>query len=162
MNEDLYLKKLEQREIKPTAIRLLILKTMMQHKEAFSLLDLENDLDTVDKSTIYRTITLFLTHHLIHAIDDGSGSLKYAVCSNDCNCEVLAGKADRAPAAVLLALCAAVGLNVAHASLPAVSVPLGVICLRCSAVLLSFHFQKLHLLTRRRRIGHIPGPRPFH
>lgn len=61
---------------------------MMQHKEAFSLLDLENDLDTVDKSTIYRTITLFLTHHLIHAIDDGSGSLKYAVCSNDCNCEV--------------------------------------------------------------------------
>ena len=25
----------------------------MQHKEAFSLLDLENELDTVDKSTIY-------------------------------------------------------------------------------------------------------------
>jgi len=60
MNETIYLKKLEQREIKPTAIRLLILKTMMQHKEAFSLLDLENELDTVDKSTIYRTITLFL------------------------------------------------------------------------------------------------------
>ena len=30
MNETIYLKKLEQREIKPTAIRLLILKTMMQ------------------------------------------------------------------------------------------------------------------------------------
>ena len=60
----------------------------MQHKEAFSLLDLENELDTVDKSTIYRTITLFLAHHLIHGIDDGTGSLKYAVCSNDCNCEV--------------------------------------------------------------------------
>ena len=60
----------------------------MQHKEAFSLLDLENELDTVDKSTIYRTITLFLAHHLIHSIDDGTGSLKYAVCSNDCNCEV--------------------------------------------------------------------------
>ena len=84
MDEKLYLKKLALREIKPTAIRLLILRTMMQHKEAFSLLDLENDLDTVDKSTIYRTITLFLTHHLIHAIDDGSGSLKYAVCSNAC------------------------------------------------------------------------------
>lgn len=88
MNETIYLKKLEQREIKPTAIRLLILKTMMQHKEAFSLLDLENELDTVDKSTIYRTITLFLAHHLVHGIDDGTGSLKYAVCSNDCNCEV--------------------------------------------------------------------------
>mgnify|MGYP000128677709 CR=1 FL=1 len=62
MNETIYLKKLEQREIKPTAIRLLILKTMMQHKrKAFSLLDLENELDTVDKSTIYRTITLFFS-----------------------------------------------------------------------------------------------------
>ena len=30
----------------------------------------------------------FLAHHLIHGIDDGTGSLKYAVCSNDCNCEV--------------------------------------------------------------------------
>jgi Fur family transcriptional regulator, ferric uptake regulator len=79
MNETIYLKKLEQREIKPTAIRLLILKTMMQHKEAFSLLDLENELDTVDKSTIYRTITLFLAHHLIHGIDDGTGSLYITV-----------------------------------------------------------------------------------
>ena len=59
MNETLYLIKLEQREIKPTAIRLLILKTMMQQQDAFSLLDLENELDTVDKSTINRTITLF-------------------------------------------------------------------------------------------------------
>ena len=61
MNETIYLKKLEQREIKPTAIRLLILKTMMQHKEAFSLLDLENELDTVDKSTIYPVSYTHLT-----------------------------------------------------------------------------------------------------
>lgn len=40
----------------------------MQHKEAFSLLDLENELDTVDKSTIYRTITLFLAHHWFMAL----------------------------------------------------------------------------------------------
>ncbi len=83
---DVYLQKLALREIKPTALRLLILKAMMAHREAFSLQSLEDDLNTVDKSTIYRTITLFLTHHLIHAIDDGSGSLKYAVCSNSCHC----------------------------------------------------------------------------
>jgi Fur family ferric uptake transcriptional regulator len=29
-----------------------------------------------------------LSHHLIHSIDDGSGSLKYAVCDNSCNCVV--------------------------------------------------------------------------
>ncbi|MBP6064564.1 transcriptional repressor [Bacteroides sp.] len=83
-----YLTKLSQREIKPTALRLLILKAMMQFEQAFSLLDLETYLDTVDKSTLSRTITLFLKHHLIHSIDDGSGSLKYAVCGNECNCDI--------------------------------------------------------------------------
>lgn len=88
MDQQVYLKKLEKRNIKPTAMRLLILKTMMQLDRAVSLLDLENELVTVDKSTIFRTITLFLGHHLIHGVDDGTGSLKYAVCSNECNCSV--------------------------------------------------------------------------
>ena len=83
-----YLQKLSQRDIKPTALRLLILKAMMQFERAFSLLDLETYLDTVDKSTLSRTITLFLKHHLIHSIDDGSGSLKYAVCGSECNCGI--------------------------------------------------------------------------
>ena len=88
MEEDIYLKKLAQRNIKPTAMRLLILRAMMQFDRAFSLLDLETYLDTVDKSTLSRTINLFLKHHLIHGIDDGSGSLKYAVCGNECNCDI--------------------------------------------------------------------------
>lgn len=83
-----YQDKLENRDIKPTSLRLLILKTMMQENRAVSILDLENRLDTVDKSTISRTLSLFLSHHLIHSIDDGSGSLKYAVCGNSCTCSV--------------------------------------------------------------------------
>lgn len=88
MMEQIYLDKLQLRGIKPTANRLLILRTMMQLDRAVSLLDLETELQTVDKSTIFRTITLFLGHHLIHGVDDGTGSLKYAVCSNDCDCSV--------------------------------------------------------------------------
>lgn len=84
----MYLDELNRREIKPTALRLLVLKAMMEFERAFSLSDLEIVLDTVDKSTLFRTITLFLGHHLIHGIDDGSGSLKYAVCGNDCDCTV--------------------------------------------------------------------------
>lgn len=61
--EDLCLKILEQRGIKPTAIRMLVLKAMIETEQAVSLLDLENKLDTVDKSTIFRTITLFVSHH---------------------------------------------------------------------------------------------------
>ena len=74
--EDLCLKILEQRGIKPTAIRMLVLKAMMETEQAVSLLDLENKLDTVDKSTIFRTITLFVSHHLAHSVDDGTGDRK--------------------------------------------------------------------------------------
>jgi Fur family ferric uptake transcriptional regulator len=86
--DSIYLEKLGQRAIKPTAIRLLILRAMMQFERAFSLLDLETYLDTVDKSTISRTIKLFLDNYLIHCIDDGSGSLKYSVCGTECNCDI--------------------------------------------------------------------------
>ena len=86
--EDKCIEKLNRRGIKPTAMRVLILRTMMSIPCAVSLADLEEELDTVDKSTIFRAITLFHAHHLIHCIDDGSGALKYAVCSDDCDCSV--------------------------------------------------------------------------
>ena len=87
MNAD-YEKRLKARGVKPTAIRLLVLDAMVNHPQAFSLADLEAKLDTVDKSTLFRTITLFHEKHLIHSIDDGSGSMKYSVCSDRCTCDL--------------------------------------------------------------------------
>ena len=87
-DEDFFLHTLEHRDIKPTATRLLILREMYRGDETVSLPELEKLLPTVDKSTISRTLTLFLLHRLIHAVDDGSGSLKYAVCADDCECSV--------------------------------------------------------------------------
>jgi Fur family ferric uptake transcriptional regulator len=78
--------KLLDRDVKPTALRLLIFKAMVEYPQAFSLSDLEVVLETVDKSTISRTITLFHDHLVIHSIDDGSGSIKYSVCNDDCQC----------------------------------------------------------------------------
>ena len=88
MKKNAYLDLLSEREIQPTAIRLLVLREMLQANRPVSLLDLEQTLDTVDKSSIFRTLTLFLSHHLIHCIDDGTGSFKYAVCSPGCSCGV--------------------------------------------------------------------------
>lgn len=79
-------KRLEQRGVKPTALRLLIFRTLEEAGRALSLGDLEERLDTVDKSTIFRTLTLLLTHRLVHALEDGRGSLKYEVCSGACAC----------------------------------------------------------------------------
>jgi len=87
-DENFYIHKLEHRGIKPTAMRLLILKEMFRGDEMVSLPQLEKLLPTVDKSTISRTLSVFLMHRLIHAVDDGSGSLKYNVCSDDCDCTV--------------------------------------------------------------------------
>ena len=81
-------KKLESRDIKPTPNRLLVLEAVMSSSAPVSLADLEAILGTVDKSSIFRTLTQFLSHHLIHGVDDGTGSFKYAVCSPDCSCEV--------------------------------------------------------------------------
>lgn len=86
--ESFYEDKLRLRGIKPTAMRLLILRAMSRGDETVSLPQLEKLLPTVDKSTISRTLTLFLLHRLIHAVDDGSGSLKYNVCGDDCDCSV--------------------------------------------------------------------------
>lgn len=88
MEENRYVDILTKRDIQPTAIRILVLQAMMQSNRTVSLLDLENMLDTVDKSSIFRSITLFLSRHLVHSIDDGTGSLKYAVCGETCACDV--------------------------------------------------------------------------
>lgn len=77
---------MNEKGIKPTAIRLLVLKTIEESTHPLSLLDLENRLETVDRSSIFRAITLFLDRHLLHAIDDGSGSLKYELCKSRHDC----------------------------------------------------------------------------
>jgi len=71
-------------EIRVTAVRLLVWRTIRERMhDAFSLSDLEDALVTVDKSTIFRALTLFADAHLLHLIDDGSGSQKYCVCHCD-------------------------------------------------------------------------------
>lgn len=77
---------LEQRDIRPTAVRLLVLDALQKAECALSLSDLEGRMGTVDKSSIFRTLTLFLTHHLVHCVEDGTGMLKYALCPPTCHC----------------------------------------------------------------------------
>ena len=70
--------------IRVTAVRLLVWRKIRHGlHDAFSLADLETALPTVDRSTLFRTITLLADAHLLHGIDDGSGSQKYCVCHLD-------------------------------------------------------------------------------
>ena len=84
MYEQSFIHDLEHHDIKPTATRLLILEQLHRGDERLSLPRLEQLLPSVAKSTISRTPTLFLLHGLIHAVDDGSGALKYNISHHDC------------------------------------------------------------------------------
>lgn len=96
---DKVITKLGSRNIKPTPNRILVLDAMMSASSPVSLADLECILETVDKSSIFRTMNLFLAHHLVHVIDDGSGSLKYEVCTGEENELCFTGVAQLQPKA---------------------------------------------------------------
>ena len=72
---------LQEHNIKPTANRLLVFSTLQKAENALSMTDIEDILETIDKSSISRCLSLFGTHHLIHEIEDGSGSVKYEICN---------------------------------------------------------------------------------
>jgi Fur family ferric uptake transcriptional regulator len=85
---DYYIERLSKQGVRPTSTRILVLKAILKQKAVVSLADLETELQTIDKSTIFRTLVLFLKQHLIHTIDDGSGSLKYSACEEGCDCSI--------------------------------------------------------------------------
>ena len=74
---------LKQRGIKLTAMRLLVYEELAKARRPLSLRELEERMQTAERSTIFRTLSLLLDHHLIHAIEDGSGSLRYEPCESD-------------------------------------------------------------------------------
>ncbi|MBQ8364262.1 MAG: transcriptional repressor [Bacteroidaceae bacterium] len=68
---------LQQYKIRPTAVRMLILKGIDEFAAPFSLEELYVFLDTIDRSTVFRTLVLFEEQHLLHSFEDGSGKKKY-------------------------------------------------------------------------------------
>jgi Fur family ferric uptake transcriptional regulator len=85
MNEKLE-SKLKENSIKPTAMRLLILKFLTEQSKAVSLQDIEIAFERADKSTLFRTLKTFERKKIIHSIEDGTGHLKYALCLEGCRC----------------------------------------------------------------------------
>lgn len=78
--------KLTQRKIKPTAMRLLVLRELVESNSTLNLKELEIRFDNVDRVTLYRTLKTFESNKLIHSIEDGSGAVKYALCEEGCSC----------------------------------------------------------------------------
>ena len=79
--------RLNKRDIKPTAMRILVLQYLMEQSSSVSLNKIEKHFVNSDKSTLYRTLKTFEKNRLVHTINDGTKQLKYALCLESCNCQ---------------------------------------------------------------------------
>jgi Fe2+ or Zn2+ uptake regulation protein len=74
--------KLNLKNIKPTAMRQLVLQVLTEQKTAISLPELEQKFEQADKATLYRTLKTFAgTTNSFIRIDDGSGSVEICALS---------------------------------------------------------------------------------
>ena len=79
--------KLEGKGIKPTANRILVMKALAEAETPQSLSRLERKMVSMDKSSIFRALTLFLEHDVVHAFEDGKGILNYELCEEEGKCD---------------------------------------------------------------------------
>lgn len=87
MNSQDIISRLESKGIRPTANRILVMKTLMGEQNPQSLSNLERKMGSMDKSSIFRTLTLFLEHDVVHAFEDGRGVLCYELCEEKGACD---------------------------------------------------------------------------
>lgn len=77
---------LESKGVKPTANRIIVLRHLDGRGRPGSLSDLCDKLVTMDKSSVFRTLTLFLQHDVVHAFEDGRGIVHYELCRDNGEC----------------------------------------------------------------------------
>lgn len=86
MNTDHITQLLKHKGVQPTANRIIVFRALSGQSRPLSLSDLEERIDTIDKSGIFRVLSLFSEKGLVHVIDDGSRSLKYEPCHAEDHC----------------------------------------------------------------------------
>lgn len=71
---------IESAGMRLTPVRLLVARAIDGAGRPVSSLELERALETVDRSSISRTLALFSAKGFVHSVDDGSGAVKYELC----------------------------------------------------------------------------------
>ena len=75
---------LEKKQIRKTPFRLEVFNLFKSSKNAISLKEIEKDLISFDRITLYRTLKLFIEKGVIHEVLHSNGK-KYALCKDQCN-----------------------------------------------------------------------------
>ena len=69
-----------QHGVKVTANRLLIAQALEEAGRPLSMTELEDRLETIDKSNVFRALTAFREAHLVHALEDTGDGVRYELC----------------------------------------------------------------------------------
>ena len=80
MDENRCVQLLEEHGVKPTANRIVVVKALAAAGRPMSLSELEYKILTIDKSGVFRCLTLFKEHRLVHVIEDGGDGVRYELC----------------------------------------------------------------------------------
>jgi len=79
-NQEMCESLLEAHGIKPTANRIVVARALAEAEQPLSLTELEYKILSIDKSGIFRALTLFREHHLVHVLEDGGDGVRYELC----------------------------------------------------------------------------------
>lgn len=71
---------LEEHGVKPTPNRLLVARALAGSHRPLSLKELEEHLETIDKSNIFRALTVFREARLVHVLEDAGDGVRYELC----------------------------------------------------------------------------------
>ncbi len=71
---------LEEHGVKATPNRLLVARALASAGRPLSLMELEAELETIDKSAIFRTLGAFKDAHLVHVLEDSGEGVRYELC----------------------------------------------------------------------------------
>ena len=71
---------LEEHGVKATPNRLLVARALTSAGRPLSLMELEAQLETIDKSAIFRTLGAFKDAHLVHVLEDSGEGVRYELC----------------------------------------------------------------------------------
>lgn len=63
----------EHKGIKPTSNRILVYRAMTALSRPVSLSELTDIIGTMDKSSVFRVLSLFASHNVVHVMEDGGG-----------------------------------------------------------------------------------------
>ena len=78
---------LNNRNLKATSTRLNLLSKMIKYGSAMSYSSIQNEMNPIDRVTLYRTLETLKEKGVIHKAFQDNNETYYAICYNSCDAE---------------------------------------------------------------------------